>query len=324
MKIKLTVVLHIFLIIPSFLYAHDIRDTFTSTISINTPYASGVCNEKVKGRNVTDIKESHDEGKCKEYSNGKILYGTEKDWLRHTKGGFPIRKWGNRNLTRIIYRDFSLAYSNSHNGPLWVMSNPTSFKKFDPKRKGRGAKKFVCDPKQESKSVRFQEDFNNYVGSALYARGHLFPNALARDCIGKTATFVTTNIVPQVGAKFNSKSWRILEECVNERVLYDKENLSILTGVIYPTKRKSCAFPPKYKAKLKSGLTVPCKLYKIIMNRDTKKYHAFLFDNIEYDEKAKTTIEQNRTTITEIQSISGLKFFSSLGRKYPDKSLFCN
>ncbi len=302
-------------------YAKEIQSELISKVFVNTvddssDYYQGKCFKKVKGSEVTSFEEKISDGKCEKLPMGKIIYGTREDWKYHTTGGFPVPRWGNKDLTRIIYKNYVVAYSNKYKLPLWVMSNQDK-RSSKIEITGRGADKFSCDPGLPSHLSTFQETFNNDSGSSFYHRGHLYPNGLGRTCKERVSTFLTTNIVPQVGSKFNAKVWKDLEECVRKRT--EKENkLSIISGVIFPKKGKTCNFPdnPKYKNKLKSGLVVPCKFYKIIMDKENKKYEAYLFDNIEYDKKSNDVLKENSTTITNISNITGLRFFPNIKNKY--------
>lgn len=317
-----SILLSILLVFTGPLSAND----FVSSLDATSPFAKSSCAKK-RSKSISSFDKTSTNNSCPSYSLGKIQYGTTKDFNFHTKGGHPTRKWGNRNLTSITYKNYVVAFSNKYKLPLWVMSNHEGRIKSnidESPNTGRGAKKFVCDPKLPSTLNTTQSDFNNFKDSRLYARGHLYPNALPKNCNGRTATFITTNIAPQVQKRFNSGPWSTLEDCVRDRVLNEKSKLSIVTGVIYPKRGKSCGFGVKYKDRLKSGLVVPCQFYKIVLDRDSKRYEAFLFDNVEHVGKSKDVLSKAGTTITKIQGLTGLKFFSEIGPKYSEKSRNCS
>ncbi|MFT6068949.1 MAG: DNA/RNA endonuclease G (NUC1) [Bacteriovoracaceae bacterium] len=304
------------------LYAQD----FVRSIDTSSPFQISSCADK-RSKTISTFDKTSPNNSCPSYSLGKILYGTKDDFKFHTTGGHPTKKWGNRNLTSITYKDYVVAFSNKNKLPLWVMSNHEGRIKSnidESPKTGRGASKFVCDPKLPASLNTNQGDFDNFKDSRMYARGHLYPNALSKNCNGRTATFVTTNIAPQVQSGFNSGPWSTLEDCIRDRVLEEKTKLSIVTGVIYPKRGKSCGFGEKYKDTLKSGLVVPCQFYKIVLDRDSKRYEGFLFQNIEHEGSSKETIKRASTTITNISSLSGLKFFPDIGPKYREKVGVCS
>jgi DNA/RNA endonuclease G (NUC1) len=304
------------------LYAQD----FVRSIDTSSPFQISSCADK-RSKTISTFDKISPKNTCPTYSLGKIPYGTTTDLKFHTKGGQPTRNWGNRNLTSITYKDYVVAFSNKYKLPLWVMSNHEGRYKSNTDESpnpGRRAAKFVCDPKLPANLNTTQGDFDNFKDSRLYARGHLYPNALPRNCNGRTATFVTTNIAPQVQSGFNSGPWSTLEDCVRGRVLSEKTKLSIVTGVIYPKRgQEGCGFGSKYKDRLKSGLLVPCQFYKIVLDRSARTYEAFLFNNIEHSGPSTSTIKKSVTTLTKLSSITGLAFFPSLGRKYKDRTGKC-
>ena len=128
------------------------------------------------------------------------------------------------------------------------------------------------------------------------AKGHLAPNSLfGCNEDDSKATFLTTNIAPQIQNGFNGGVWRVLEQKVKKCAL--KRDLTIVTGVIQSERR------------LNNKPAIPYSFYKIIYDNKSKENLNFLLKN-EPHKKAKNFSKYLRT-LKNLEGLTGFRYITN-------------
>lgn len=145
-----------------------------------------------------------------------------------------------------------------------------------------------------------------YEGSG-YDHGHLAPAAdFKRDETLYEESFYMTNMSPQHGC-FNQKGWCLLESNVREWAEErPASEFYIFSGSIIDEHTND------FLCIGNVTVTVPSSFYKIIAERKSGKFIkgvAFLMANSDVNGK---DVESTRTTIDEIEDLTGLNFFPQL------------
>ena len=139
---------------------------------------------------------------------------------------------------------------------------------------------------------------SDYTNSG-YDRGHMAPAAdFHWDIQAMRESFYMTNICPQ-DHNLNSKAWNKLEQKVRNWAARDS-SLIVATGPILSKGMK----------KLKSGVAVPEKFFKVILapKRQPMRAIAFIMPN----KKCDTNLVGYSCTVDEVEKLTGLDFFSAL------------
>ena len=200
----------------------------------------------------------------------------------------------------IKNKGFTIAWSNQHLIPLWVSYTLKYPWKY---RLSRRPRYFNADKRTQQSASSW-----NYSGSH-YDRGHLAPNYAITRNYGRKAqkqTFLTSNAAPMT-AKLNRKVWQRLEEAITSYILPDKGKVTIITGPILT----------QSPAKLRKKISIPKAFYKIIVNHNYKQAIAFV---IPQKVKGNESLKQFVSTIDDIESLTGIDFFSQLP-KWQEKRL---
>lgn len=134
-----------------------------------------------------------------------------------------------------------------------------------------------------------------------YDRGHLAPSADFRwSQKALSESYYYSNMSPQK-PEFNRERWAELESWIRTYVIDFKETVYVVTG-------------PVLKAGLKqqggNKVSIPEQFYKIVLdlNGDEKKAIAFLMPNAH----CTYPVSGYTTSVDEIETLTGLDFFSSL------------
>lgn len=158
------------------------------------------------------------------------------------------------------------------------------------KKKASRKNKFIPDPILVEQGIPFVMP-TEYSHSG-YDQGHLAPAAdFAWDQKANDITFVMSNMAPQTPG-LNRDAWRRLEERVRKWACGEGE-LTVITGILtfYETKR------------LKSGLRIPQKFYKIIIDETSpRKAIAFVYDQTDKGEVAMKRI----ISVAQIEKKTGI------------------
>ena len=154
-----------------------------------------------------------------------------------------------------------------------------------------------------------------YTGSATYARGHQLPSA-DRLCSyeANVSTFYSTNMTPQCH-DFNNNLWAQLESQVRYWAR-GCDTLYVVTGCIvdgsdrYTTDRS-------YN---QMRITVPTHYYKALLRLKSGSYTscAYIYDHFAYLDgtlSADTFDAEDRVSVAEVESRTGMTFFANLSAK---------
>jgi len=119
---------------------------------------------------------------------------------------------GTRPVKTFNYTYYAVGYSDETRTPLWSAMEVRQA--GEPILGCKRAGKFAPEPRAEPQI--FHTDYKNSDG---YSRGHLTPNAVVayvHGCEAAKATFVTSNIVPQLQSH-NGGVWEALEAAIGGR-----------------------------------------------------------------------------------------------------------
>jgi endonuclease G len=219
-----------------------------------------------------------------------------------------------RSLKVLPYKNFIIGYSTYSMTPLWAQYRTKNLD-LSCKKTFRPSGKFYCDPRITKNHRCIHDDFKDvhcnrhnpkYNSKKCLAKGHLAPNSLfgCNESDAK-ATFITTNIAPQIQNGFNGGIWRSLElrikKCAKTR------DLTIITGVIQGDKR------------LNNKPAIPYSFYKIVYDHKTGQNINFLMKN-EPHKKSKDFSKYLRT----LKNLERLTGFSYLKNSKVNKSNLAN
>lgn len=161
--------------------------------------------------------------------------------------------------------------------------------------------RFIADPKlvEEALSHVVPDEYKK----TGYDKGHLAPSGdFVRTQEQNDLTFVMSNMVPQL-PRLNRDSWRLLELKVRGWAC-GEERIKVYTGPIIGKSKKN----------LPSGLVVPEKFFKIVIDETPPhKSIAFVFDQTD----SKALPGDRIVAINEIESIIGIEVLSKTERKHP-------
>jgi endonuclease G len=174
-----------------------------------------------------------------------------------------------------------------------------------------------------------------------FDRGHLAPSEdFNNSCELMKETFVLSNVVPQIGAKFNRTIWARLEAEVRG-IAKERGDVYVITGPVprkaggvrtikkadndcnneirldgSPQKAICEAKNKNPKKNCVNGVVVPIALYKIIYDPQQQIAYAYVLPNRDHPNKSGATalsyFDGFRTTVAILQNETGLKFFDDL------------
>ena len=132
------------------------------------------------------------------------------------------------------------------------------------------------------------------VGST-HDRGHMAPagNNTQNDTI-MSESFNLSNMVPQV-ANNNRGIWKQLETYERQWAMTPGTDFYIISGGIWDQGYQ----------KIGSGLGIPTRLYKIIIEKNSKKVRAYLMPNTALP---VADLPKYETTMTAVEAATGMKF----------------
>ncbi len=221
--------------------------------------------------------------------------------------------------TQLICRDgYVLEHSSDSKIPLWVCEHCTadeldgSLPRTNP---------FAPDPKLAPGE---RSELADYRGSG-FDRGHMAPNGNQKvDDRLRIETFFLSNIVPQVGKKFNQSCWADLEGLVRKWAK-KRDEVWIITGsMVYDPKEENNSTADGLVDVTVVGdneVVVPTHLFKIVVGKRGDKWEslAFVFENRSYpkDEEFKEHLQ----TIDWIEERVGFDFLPNAKAETGDPSI---
>jgi endonuclease G len=202
----------------------------------------------------------------------------------------------NPNTDQLIKRDhYDLSYNNTHEVANWVSYdlNPSHLKGCVPR-----ADSFRIDPEVMEGSSS-PADYKN----SGFDRGHLLPAGdMKFDKEAMRNTFYMSNMTPQP-AKFNRGRWSSLETLIRAWAL-KYNNLAIVTGPVLKDNLSQIGLDNK--------VSVPFEYFKVII-RKTAEGKLIGIGFLMNTDVPFTTLTPYALTINQVEEITGLNFFSSLG-----------
>jgi len=248
-------------------------------------------------------------------------------------------KSGKRDTTFVCHTRFVLSHNNTAKTADWVIERLPKKQvsgKFDRPKKSFGQEKLV-PPRGRARD----EDYTNTPQD--FARGHLAPSEdfnINEDLMKES--FVLSNAVPQVGARFNGAIWGQLEDEVRAAAR-ERGEIHVITGPVPrlgnsrnrtvakadnacgnaielegPADRIVCeAHNENRSVACTTGVAVPIALFKIVYDRKNGgAAYAFVLPNRDHPSKqgdeVRTYLDQFRTTVAVLERLTGLQFLLNL------------
>ncbi|HVS72378.1 MAG TPA: DNA/RNA non-specific endonuclease [Phycisphaerae bacterium] len=220
----------------------------------------------------------------------------------------------NKDNFLLSKRYYALAYDSDAGIPRWVSWQLTRDYLGDAPRKREFAEDLSLPPGLTRITHK------DYLESG-FDRGHMCPHAdRGRDIDMSYATFVMTNIIPQAPS-VNQKAWAMLEDYLRDLVQKQDAHIYIIAG---PAGRGGWGSKGFRTAIANGKVHVPGQCWKIALilpggsggpAADFQKITpasrvlAVIMPN---DNSVSYSWAQYRTSVNEIENVTGLKFFDKL------------
>jgi len=199
----------------------------------------------------------------------------------------------------IQHTYFTLSYSETNRQAEWVAYNltPSSINGIQDRTDD-----FRIDPKVKNNPV----GSGDYSGSG-YDRGHLCPAGdMKLNLTSMSETFYMSNMSPQ-NSSFNRGIWETLESRVRTWAI-EKNGLYVVTG---PILKNICGSINK------GTISVPCSYYKIVFKDNGTEIIVIAF--IMNNQGSSSSLKSFVTSIDQIESLTGIDFFSGLSDDIENK-----
>lgn len=201
----------------------------------------------------------------------------------------------------ICHQQYAIAYSYKTKTPIYTTEYLTISHTGNIARTNN----FRVDPEIPSKYSAKLSDYSNTTtecNGMRCDRGHMTPNQdFSSDLITTSESFFLSNIVPQ-NFKNNEIIWKYLEIKVRQYV--SKINsVYVITGPVYLNKKYST---------IGSGVAIPDKLFKVIIDSKTGKSISFLMENNNIPVSA---LPEKVVSLYDIEKVTGISFDKSLNKK---------
>jgi DNA/RNA endonuclease G (NUC1) len=268
-------------------------------------------------------------------ANQPTLKAGQEACVYHNFAGMPQLNLGAQNnkvmseraanLCRMGYYSY---YDPVTKTPMWVSENLDNSKLLPPKDVIGDF--FRADP--DLPATIPQATLNDYKGTG-FVPGHLAPseemnstgnNQNAKNLVINQSLYFT-NMMPMVSANMDKGIWLDIETQIRTWAS-TRQNLLVVTGPIYDNKTSPVTIGP-------GKVWVPTRMYKVVFNAMTGKSIAFVVPNVQvitaktkaldpgvagYSQTLNSSayncgkvcaIENFRTSVAEVEKITGLKFF---------------
>lgn len=252
-----------------------------------------------------------------------------------------------RDTTFVCHTRYFLSHDNVTRTPDWVierLNKKDMIKKFNrPKNKT-----FTTEKRVPPRGRATNADYTR--PKAPLARGHMAPSDdFSKSKAWINESFIFSNAVPQIGAKFNGAIWNTLEDEVRSAAKARRE-IYVITGPVrgdlstrtrrIPKSANACgneirlegpkeaficaADNTKPNVFCKKGVGVPIGLFKIVYDPKRAEAFAFLMPNIEYEtgialDAAREKLEQYRVAVSAIEEATAIRFFHALPADKQDR-----
>jgi len=190
-----------------------------------------------------------------------------------------------QDTVTLVHKAYKTTYSKSKHYPVKVEWWATRANLTCDTKAKRGDK-FIPDPKLPTET-NLQAD---YVGQG-FDRGHNFPAAdAACDQVANDESFYFSNMTAQYPA-LNRGDWKSLETLVRDYTIKE-DSVHVWCGSVGVAK--------------KIGTTsVPTQCWKVIYDKKTNEYMAFVFDN---NTTKADGIHNNQVDLVDVEKLTGFKF----------------
>ena len=140
-----------------------------------------------------------------------------------------------------------------------------------------------------------RSESSDYEGSG-FDQGHLVPNGdMSWDAQVEYESFLMSNMSPQY-PNFNRGVWKSLETEVRAWVVESNHSVTVYAGNIYGPNSKTIG---------ENKVVVPEKLFKIVIDEDSKTVLAFIIPNVE---RQPTDLQPHLTSVLEVEKETGITF----------------
>ena len=191
----------------------------------------------------------------------------------------------------ICHMNYAVIHSCSAKAPVAIFEHLTIAAMTGPaKRKDD----FRPDPLVHPQCSATLADYST-VGKT-HDRGHMAPaaNNTQNEAI-MSESFFLSNMVAQV-ANNNRGAWRLLEAAERQWASQPGTDFYIISGGIFDPGHPTTG----------NGLGIPTRLYKIIIEKNTRQVQAYLMPNAPIT--PATSWGNYRTTMTEVERATGMRF----------------
>jgi endonuclease G len=217
------------------------------------------------------------------------------------------------DITVVTNRPYVVGYDENRKDPLWaayklVKRNPLF-------KLPRPSVSYAMDDQTKSKvpTNGYKENPpEELIGNTVWAHGHMAANDALGEIYGKDAqlaSFKMSNMCPQSG-RLNGGKWRTLEQKV---VKYAQKfgEIYVICGPI---------FEKQIVPRLKYGVAVPNKYYKILLHLNAGKPEAMaiVFDYYPRVGNANEYLQQHLVSIRTVEKLTGLDFFNQFPKSTQD------
>lgn len=212
------------------------------------------------------------------------------------------------------YPNFLISYDQRMRIPNWVLERLTAHGLAADKVSRKGIDFF------EDKSFHsyFRASNADYKNSG-YDRGHLAAAGNYRNSQEEVkATYVLSNIAPQVGRGFNRDKWNELEKYARARVRQYGEAWIVTGPVFLPTRDpENGKMFIKHEVIGKSNVAVPTHFFKVILYQsppNSGRFHleCFLMPNAEIS--SSQTVKDFRIDPSVVERAAGILLFNAIPR----------
>jgi endonuclease G len=252
-----------------------------------------------------------------------------------------------RDTTFVCHPRFVLSHDNATKTPDWVIERLTKAQVSG--HNDRPNKKFGPEPHVPPRGRAVDKDYPPRESG--FARGHMAPSEdFNSSAAAMKDTFVLSNAVPQVGARFNGSIWATLEDEVR-KAAKARGDIYVITGPVRgtatarsrtiaqadngcgkkidldgPQQVQFCAANNQNSGvACTKGVGVPIALFKIIYDPKQGTAYAFVLPNKEHpsktDDEARPYLAGFRVTVAAIEGVTGLKFFRELAAAKQEKAV---
>lgn len=248
-------------------------------------------------------------------------------------------KSAKRDATLVCHKRFVLMHNNTARSPDWVIERLKKTEltnAFD-----RPEKSFEQEDSVRPSARARDEDYTKT--KAKFARGHMAPSEdFNNNESDMKESFVLSNAVPQVGAKFNSAIWGQLEGEVRKAAV-ERGEIFVITGPVRGLGARRARSIPKsanacgsalvldgpQQARVcdannrnsnvacgAAGVVVPVGVFKIIYDPAAETAYAFILPNRDHPSKTGNDVQPYldtfRVTVATVERVTGVLFLRGL------------